>query len=55
VTRVSARDICRLAYELFQARGSEHGHDIDDWLLAQAELRETQVTHYPLPRRLVLL
>jgi hypothetical protein len=40
VAPVSVRDISRRAYERFQERGSEHGHDIDDWLLAEAELRE---------------
>ena len=38
VTRVRAEDIRRRAYSLFQARGSEHGHDVDDWLVAEAEL-----------------
>ena len=28
------------AYSLFQAHGGEHGHDVEDWLLAEAELRE---------------
>jgi hypothetical protein len=27
------------AYELFLARGSEHGHDVDDWLAAEREVR----------------
>jgi len=26
------------AYELFEARGREHGHDLDDWLRAEAEI-----------------
>ena len=26
------------AYELFEQRGREHGHDIDDWLQAEAEI-----------------
>ena len=26
------------AYELFKERGYEHGHDVDDWLLAEAEV-----------------
>jgi Protein of unknown function (DUF2934) len=38
VTRVSAEAVSRRAYSLFQARGSEHGHDVDDWLLAETEL-----------------
>ncbi len=28
------------AYELFLTRGATHGHDVEDWLRAQAELRE---------------
>lgn len=26
------------AYELFEARGREHGHDREDWLQAEAEM-----------------
>jgi len=26
------------AYELFEQRGYEHGHDIEDWLVAEAEV-----------------
>jgi hypothetical protein len=26
------------AYELFEQRGKEHGHDLDDWLQAEAEM-----------------
>jgi len=26
------------AYQLFEQRGCEHGHDIDDWLQAEAEV-----------------
>lgn len=28
------------AYELYLARGGEHGHDLDDWLRAESELRQ---------------
>ena len=38
VTSVPAEAISYLAYTLFQARGHEHGHDVEDWLLAEAEL-----------------
>jgi hypothetical protein len=31
--------IARRAYELFLARGSEHGHDVEDWLQAEREIR----------------
>jgi HSP20 family protein len=30
--------VARRAYELFEARGSEHGHDQDDWFRAESEL-----------------
>ena len=26
------------AYELYEARGREHGHDLDDWLQAEGEI-----------------
>jgi hypothetical protein len=31
-------DIARRAYELYLARGCEHGHDVDDWVRAEREL-----------------
>jgi Protein of unknown function (DUF2934) len=27
--------IAKKAYELFERRGGEHGHDVDDWLEAE--------------------
>ncbi len=30
--------IARRAYELFDRRGGVHGHDVEDWLRAEAEL-----------------
>jgi Protein of unknown function (DUF2934) len=27
------------AYELFEARGGEQGHDLEDWLRAEEEIR----------------
>ena len=36
--------IARRAYELFLERGSEHGHDVDDWLQAERELVEAART-----------
>jgi Protein of unknown function (DUF2934) len=38
LTRVSVEAIRRRAYSLFEARGSEHGHDVEDWLVAETEL-----------------
>jgi len=39
-TNVTEHDIARRAYELHLARDGEHGHDLDDWLRAERELRE---------------
>jgi len=36
---VSESDIARRAYELYEERGGGHGHDVDDWLQAERELR----------------
>jgi hypothetical protein len=33
-------EIARRAYELFLERGGDGGHDSDDWLRAEAELRK---------------
>jgi len=30
------------AYELYEQRGRENGHDVDDWLQAEAELSTQQ-------------
>jgi len=32
------------AYELFEARGREHGHDLDDWLRVEAEILGSKKT-----------
>jgi hypothetical protein len=34
-------DIQVRAFELYEQRGKEPGHDLDDWLQAEAELTET--------------
>ena len=31
--------IAQRAYELFLRRGGQHGHDLEDWLAAEQELR----------------
>ena len=31
--------VARLAFELFLARGAVHGHDLDDWLMAESQIR----------------
>ena len=36
------KQVARLAFQLYEARGREDGHDIEDWLRAEAVLqRET--------------
>jgi hypothetical protein len=40
--RATRDEISRRAYEIFEARGSQHGHDLDDWLQAERELRGTR-------------
>jgi hypothetical protein len=37
---ITESDIARRAYELYCDRGREDGHDIDDWLNAERELRD---------------
>jgi DUF2934 family protein len=38
--RISPTEIAHRAYELYMQRGGEHGHDVDDWLQAERELRK---------------
>jgi Protein of unknown function (DUF2934) len=37
---VTEGDIARRAFELYCDRGRKDGHDVDDWLTAERELRE---------------
>ena len=39
---VKDSEVARRAYDLYLARGCEHGHDLDDWLQAEHDLRETR-------------
>ena len=34
-------EIRRRAFELYEERGREHGHDIEDWVRAEAEVTGT--------------
>jgi DUF2934 family protein len=36
---VTDSDVARRAYELYQIRGGDHGHDVDDWIEAERELQ----------------
>jgi hypothetical protein len=38
VSHVSHKDIARRAFAMFQARGSTHGSDVQDWLSANKDL-----------------
>ena len=40
-TTIDRAAIAARAYELFCARGGEPGHDVDDWLRAESELRRS--------------
>lgn len=33
---VSHKDVAKIAYDLFERRGRAHGHDVSDWLKAEA-------------------
>ena len=37
------RQIRLRAYELYEARGREDGHDLDDWLRAKEEITQENV------------
>ncbi|MGA7926433.1 MAG: Hsp20/alpha crystallin family protein [Candidatus Sulfotelmatobacter sp.] len=48
-TRHISDAIARRAYELFEARGFEHGHDREDWFRAESELLT------PIPAKVVAI
>jgi hypothetical protein len=37
---ISRDELKKRAYEVYLQRGAEHGHDEEDWLLAEAQLTE---------------
>ena len=39
VPAVTDADVARRAYDVYLARGQEDGHDVEDWLQAERELR----------------
>ena len=39
LTTMTDDAIARRAYGLYEERGREHGHDLDDWLQAERELQ----------------
>jgi hypothetical protein len=42
--RATVEEIARRAYEIYLARGREPGHEEEDWLRAEKELREEGAT-----------
>ena len=42
--RITPEDVARRAYELFEQRGGEQGHDSDDWFQAEQELQHRAST-----------
>ncbi len=45
--------VARKAYDLYEQRGEEHGHDLDDWLTAERLVQE-ELLHGPLPEEPVM-
>ncbi len=39
-TRLTHQQIAERAYQIYQERGGEEGHDLEDWLQAELELNE---------------
>jgi oligoendopeptidase F len=46
-------EIRRRAYELYEKRGRDDGHELDDWLRAEAELSGTAVKSKVLAARTI--
>lgn len=40
----SQQVIRKRAYELYEFRGKEEGHDLDDWLQAESELKQARAS-----------
>jgi hypothetical protein len=41
---LTSTDIAHRAYDLYLARGCEHGHDVDDWVQAEREVQADAAT-----------
>ena len=41
---ISDAEIARRAFEVYCARGGQHGRDLDDWLQAERELRTASIS-----------
>jgi hypothetical protein len=38
-TKLDPAQVAQRAYEMYLRRGAAHGHDLEDWLAAEQELR----------------
>lgn len=47
---VDAVEVAKVAYGLFELRGQEHGHDLEDWLKAEMIVRAHTNGRAPKPR-----
>jgi hypothetical protein len=47
VAAPTSEEIAQRAYEIFQTRGGEPGHDLDDWLQAESELLRENAVRRP--------
>ena len=43
VSKELQQQIAQLAFQLYEVRGREDGHDIEDWLRAEAVLRREAI------------
>ena len=50
--QIPEQEIAVEAFLLFEARGFEHGHDVEDWLAAEALLRQRRMSSVILPVQL---
>jgi hypothetical protein len=41
-TKATVDEIAHRAYERYEERGRQHGHDVDDWLQAESDVRQRQ-------------
>jgi len=44
---ISEQEVAVEAFLLFEARGFEHGHDVEDWLAAEALVRARRLSRLP--------
>lgn len=42
---ISAAEVAAEAYALYEARGCENGHDVEDWLAAEALIRQRRISN----------